>query len=103
MRCHALDHLYEDGFVALGVLAENLYKGLDGTRTVHVHSDIDNAGPYVADELEQLGVRGHLEDLLAEVVPELVHHKVGEEGCNTLDQGSLEILGAIVLFELLLE
>lgn len=52
---------------------------------MYVYCYIDDTGPYIADELVQLSIRGHFKDLLAEVVPKLIYHEVGEEGGHTLD------------------
>ena len=74
---------------------------------MHIHRDVNEAWlDDVSDQLKLLKV-GNLEYLLTEVVAELIYHQVGEEGGDSLHQGSFEVavdaLSLIVLLKALLK
>ena len=85
--------------------AQHLNQGLNAPRSVQVHRDLDERGHDGLDKLLERGHRAHLDQLLAQVVPKLVHHDLWEYFEHDMDQAGGENFAILhlVLLELSLD
>ena len=100
----ALGHLGADGqdfaMKRGGLRAEHLYERLDAARPMQVHRDVDEGGDDGLDELAERFDRADLNELLAQVVAELVHHDLWQHLLHDVDEAGGEnvaLVGLIVL------
>ena len=100
----ALGHLGADGQdLAMkrgGLRAEHLHERLNAARPVQVHRDIDKGGDDGLDKLAERVDRANLNELLAQVVAELVHHDLWQHLLHDVDEAGGEdaaLVGLIVL------
>ena len=85
--------------------AQHLNQGLNAPRSVQVHRDFDERGHDGLDKLLERGHRAHFDQLLAQVIPKLIHHDLREYFEHDMDQAGSENLTILhlVLLELSLD
>ena len=69
-----------DSLISNNLNGQSVDQGLDGSCTMQVQRNVDNAAKDLLYDERQGGWVGDLDDLLAEIVAELVVHHVRQDG-----------------------